>query len=338
MTLSIVIVNWRSKDHLRGCLRSVQATAADLAPQVIVVDGASFDGCGEMLASEFSEVVFIQSQENIGFGRCNNLGFSKVASGAVLFLNPDTELKSACLQTMLAELERRPDAGILCPRILNPDGSLQTTCVRALPTPLNRAIDSTFFRRLLPNSRLWGIGRAFRAVEPIEVEAVSGAFMLMRSEVFARLNGFCPDYFMYGEDMDLCARVEKLGLQIVFVPGAEIIHYGGVSSSQQDSEFPTENMRLGWELYMLRHHGRRVAVWYRFLQFLSAVVRISLLLPACALGKKKSRDEARTSCVKWGCVLKWACLSSSKTLKTSVYSAVLASAAVVSSISQSIKI
>lgn len=307
MTLSIVIVNWRSKDHLRGCLRSVQATAADLAPQVIVVDGASFDGCGEMLASEFPEVIFIQSQENIGFGRCNNLGFSKVASGAVLFLNPDTELKSACLQTMLAELERRPDAGILCPRILNPDGSLQTTCVRALPTPLNRAIDSTFFRRLLPNSRLWGIGRAFRAVEPIEVEAVSGAFMLMRSEVFARLNGFCPDYFMYGEDMDLCARVEKLGLQIVFVPGAEIIHYGGVSSSQQDSEFPTENMRLGWELYMLRHHGRRVAVWYRFLQFLSAVVRISLLLPACFLGSRATRSEARASMQKWACVLSWAC-------------------------------
>ena len=307
MTLSIVIVNWRSKDHLRGCLRSVQATAADLAPQVIVVDGASFDGCGEMLASEFPEVIFIQSQENIGFGRCNNLGFSKVVSGAVLFLNPDTELKSACLQTMLAELERRPDAGILCPRILNPDGSLQTTCVRALPTPLNRAIDSTFFRRLLPNSRLWGIGRAFRAVEPIEVEAVSGAFMLMRSEVFARVNGFCPDYFMYGEDMDLCARVEKLGLQIVFVPGAEIIHYGGVSSSQQDSEFPTENMRLGWELYMLRHHGRRVAVWYRFLQFLSAVVRISLLLPACVLGSRASRSEARASMQKWACVLSWAC-------------------------------
>lgn len=307
MTLSIVIVNWRSKDHLRGCLRSVQATAADLEPQVIVVDGASFDGCGEMLASEFPEVIFIQSQENIGFGRCNNLGFSKVASGAVLFLNPDTELKSACLQTMLAELERRPDAGILCPRILNPDGSLQTTCVRALPTPLNRAIDSTFFRRLLPNSRLWGIGRAFRAVEPIEVEAVSGAFMLMRSEVFARLNGFCPDYFMYGEDMDLCARVEKLGLQIVFVPGAEIIHYGGVSSSQQDSEFPTENMRLGWELYMLRHHGRRVAVWYRFLQFLSAVVRISLLLPACFLGSRATRSEARASMQKWACVLSWAC-------------------------------
>ena len=113
MTLSIIIVNWRSKDHLRACLRTVRATAADLSPQVIVVDGASFDGCGEMLAAEFPEVTFIQSQENLGFGRCNNLGFERSASDVVLFLNPDTELKDNCLQTMLAELERQPDAGIL---------------------------------------------------------------------------------------------------------------------------------------------------------------------------------------------------------------------------------
>ena len=306
MTLSIIIVNWRSKDHLRACLRTVRATAADLSPQVIVVDGASFDGCGEMLAAEFPEVTFIQSQENLGFGRCNNLGFERSASDLVLFLNPDTELKVNCLQTMLAELERRPDAGILCPRILNPDGSLQTTCVRALPTPLNRAIDSTFFRRLLPNSRLWGIGQAFRAAEPIEVEAVSGAFMLMRAEVFRRVGGFTPAYFMYGEDMDLCAKIGRSGLKIVFVPRAEIIHHGGISSSQQDSEFPTENMRVGWDLYMRRNHGPATAVWYRFLQVVSALVRMALLLPACAIGGRSSRTDARASLQKWAYVLRWA--------------------------------
>lgn len=306
MTLSIVIVNWRSKDHLRGCLRTVRATAADLAPEVIVVDGASFDGCGEMLATEFPEVIFIQSQENLGFGRCNNLGFERATGEAILFLNPDTELKSGCLPTMLAELQRRPDAGILCPRILNPDGSLQTTCVRALPTPLNRAIDSTFFRRLLPNSRLWGIGRAFRAAEPIEVEAVSGAFMLMRAEVFRGVGGFTPAYFMYGEDMDLCAKIGRSGLKIVFVPGAEILHHGGVSSSQQDSEFPTENMRVGWDLYMRRNHGPATAAWYRLLQVVSALVRMTLLLPACVIGGRTSRTDACASLQKWACVLRWA--------------------------------
>ena len=305
MPLSIIIVNWRSKDHLRGCLRTVRAMASELQPQVIVVDGASFDGCGEMLAEEFPEVIFVQSRENIGFGRCNNLGFSKASGEAVLFLNPDTELKPNSLQIVLAELERRPEAGIVSPRILNPDGSLQVTCVRALPTPLNRAIDSTFFRRLLPNSRLWGVGRAFRATAPIEVEAVSGAFMLLRAEVFRELGGFCPEYFMYGEDMDLCARIGRSGRKIVFVPGAEIIHYGGVSSSQQDSEFPTENMRVGWDLFMRRNHGPLTAAWYRLLQVVSALFRMGLLLPASLIGSRTSRAEALTSMEKWACVLRW---------------------------------
>jgi len=306
MTLSVIVVNWRSKEYLRNCLLSIKLTAAEVPLQVIVVDGASFDGCGEMLAVEFPEVLFIQSLENIGFGRCNNLGFERATSEAVLFLNPDTEVKPSCFQTMLAELEAHPTAGILCPRILNPDGSLQVSCVRALPTPLNRALDSTFCRRLFPNSRLWGVGAALGATRPIEVDAVSGAFMLMRSAVFREVGGFTREYFMYGEDMDLCAKVRSAARAIVFVPNASIIHFGGISSSQQESEFPTENMRVGWNLYMYRHHGFGMALWYRLLQLISALVRMGLLVPGCLFGSRSGREEARRSFSKWGCVLEWA--------------------------------
>ena len=103
-SLSIVIVNWRSKDYLRGCLRAVAATCAELSPEIIVVDGASFDGCGEMLAAEFPYVHFVQIQENIGFGQCNNLGFSHATGEVVMLLNPDTELQPGSVQRMLAEL------------------------------------------------------------------------------------------------------------------------------------------------------------------------------------------------------------------------------------------
>ncbi len=306
--LSIIIVNWRSKDYLRECLLSIRRTSGPLPLQIIVVDGASYDGCGEMLAAEFPEVLFIQSEENIGFGRCNNLGFGHACGDAVLFLNPDTELKAGCLPTMLAELEARPRAGILCPRIENPDGSLQATCVRALPTPLNRALDSTLARRLFPDADLWGIGRAVRATDPVAVEAVSGAFMLLRADVFREVQGFTPEYFMYGEDMDLCAKVRKLGLEVVFVPGASVIHHGGISSSQQESEFPTENMRVGWNIYMYRHYGAFAALRYRFLQMLSAAFRMLFLIPACLFGPRPARVEARRSLAKWGFVLRWAVL------------------------------
>ncbi len=99
--LSVVIVNWRSKDFLRRCLKTLQTTCGEHQPQIVVVDGASFDGCAEMLAAEFPAVDFVQSSTNIGFGRCNNLGFSRVTGEALLLLNPDTELRENAVSTLL---------------------------------------------------------------------------------------------------------------------------------------------------------------------------------------------------------------------------------------------
>ena len=146
--LSILIVNWHSRDYLRRCLETVAATCADFAPQVIVVDGASFDGCDEMLSREFPAVKFIQSRENIGFGRSNNLGFAEVTTDAVLLLNPDTELRPGAVPRLMSVLDTMPQAGIVAGRLLNSDGALQTSCVQSFPTPLNQALDSGFLRNL----------------------------------------------------------------------------------------------------------------------------------------------------------------------------------------------
>src|SRR5688572_28797322 len=102
--LSILIVNWNSKDYLRKCLQSIRTTCAELSPQIIVVDG-SFDGCGQMLAAEFPEVEFVQIAENLGFGRSNNLGFERVTGDNLLLLNPDTELKAGAVQALLCKIE-----------------------------------------------------------------------------------------------------------------------------------------------------------------------------------------------------------------------------------------
>ena len=133
-TVSILIVNWNSKDLLRQCLISIRETCADLATQVVVVENGSFDGCAELIAAEFPEVDFIQSPDNIGFGCANNLGLASVTGDAVWVLNPDTEVMPGALQTLLDELETRPDAGIVSPKQLNTDLTLQTS-VHALPTP-----------------------------------------------------------------------------------------------------------------------------------------------------------------------------------------------------------
>lgn len=305
-TFSIVIVNWRSKDYLRGCLRAVRDTCADLSPQIVVVDGASFDGCGEMLAEEFPEVRFIQSRENIGFGQCSNLGFAQTTRDAVLLLNPDTEVRPGAVRLLLEELAARSGVALLAPRLLNSDGSLQTSCVQAFPTPWNQALDSDLLRRLFPRSRLWGVGEAFAASDPVEVEAVSGACMLLPSEVFRRIGGFSPEYFMYGEDMDLCLQLRRAGLKVLHVPASKVVHHGSGSARQQVSYFSTVLIRDTTAIYMRRNYGPATAAWYRLLQGLSALTRILLAaVPASLLPGGSLGTAARNSVKKSKYVLQW---------------------------------
>src|SRR5207244_796979 len=104
MDLSIIIVNWKSADFVRKCLASIYETSKEIRFEIIVVDNSSFDGCGEMLAREFPEAVFIQSKENVGFSRANNLGFQRAQGNVLLFLNPDTEMVGPALNTLFNQL------------------------------------------------------------------------------------------------------------------------------------------------------------------------------------------------------------------------------------------
>ena len=305
-TLSIVIVNWNAKDHLRRCLESIETTCADLRPKVIVVDGASFDGCAEMLAREFPAVTFIQSPHNIGFGRCNNLGFAEVSSDKVLLLNPDTELKPGAVRRLLQVLDAMPEAGIVSPRLLNSDGSLQTSCVQALPTPLNQALDCEFLRNHFPASRLWGTAAAFSSKVPVEVDVLSGACMAMRSETFRVMGGFREEFFMYGEDVDLCFRVRQAGLGNIFVPDAEVVHHGGCSSQSQVSGFSAAMLRSAIETYFRLNGRRTAAATYRCFQAVSALIRLALLAVPLIFGTEKKRMPVRASAHKWMTILKWA--------------------------------
>jgi N-acetylglucosaminyl-diphospho-decaprenol L-rhamnosyltransferase len=302
MTISILIVNWKSKDHLRRCLHTVRQTCAALAPQVAVVDGGSFDGCDEMIATEFPEVEFVQSMENRGFGQSNNLGFENIRGEVLLLLNPDTELQEGAVAALLTHLESEPQAGLIGPRLLNTDGSLQTSCVQALPTPWNQLLDSEFLRRRFPNWRLWKMRHAFSSHEAVEVEAVSGACMLMPSALFRELGGFAPQYFMYGEDMDLCARVRGAGKKIYHVPKSTVIHHGGGSSSTQASKFATVHFCQSVYLYIRTHHGPFQARIYRTLFLLSAILRLAFLIPCTWFSGSSRRMKSRQ---KWQTIFRW---------------------------------
>lgn len=305
MTVSLLIVNWNSKDFLRTCLKSVYETCDVLITQTVVVDAGSFDGCDEMLAREFPEVEFVQCPDNIGFGRSNNLGFNRVKNEYLLLLNPDTEIKVGALAALIAALKELPAAGLVTPRLLNTDGSLQTSSVQALPTQLNLALDCDLLRRLFPHSRLWKTWKAFSSYEPVEVEAVCGACMLLRSETFQKLGGFSSDYFMYWEDIDICVKIRRNGLKIYHIPMAEVVHHGGKSSETQESQFSTVMIRIAGNTYMKLNHKPGSALLYRFFQGSSAFARLSLLFPIVAFSRKKRYVSALRSFRKWWAVLRW---------------------------------
>ena len=302
-TLSIVVVNWNSKDLLRQCLLSVQATAAKLAPQIVVVDGGSFDGCGEMLAMEFPSVLFVQLQDNVGFGRANNAGFKHITGEALLLLNPDTELLPGAIQTLLTDLRRLPSAAIVGPRLLNSDRSLQTS-VQALPRPLRQAFDSEILRRLLWPLRLWAPPTDFEPAQAMEVEAYSGACMMMWSNTFRSVGGFSPQYFMYAEDVDLCLKVRQAGMRIYYTPRARVVHHGGASSSSQGSSFSAVMMREALHKYMLSNHGRLHAAVYRGAVALAAVARMLPQSMRLAFCRNDARARSRTAVsISWALVL-----------------------------------
>jgi len=298
--LSILIVNWNSKDYLRRCLESIRLTCAMLTKQIVVVDGGSFDGCAELIADEFPEVEFVQSQENIGFARSNNLGFCQVTGDAVLLLNPDTEVRPGAVAALLDNLMHLPAAGILGARLLNSDESLQFSSVHPLPTAWNVAIDSEWVRR-----RWWRRKGPTADAAAMEVEAVSGACMMLLAGTFRRLGGFDSRYFMYAEDMDLCCQVRRAGMKVYHAPQARIVHHGGGSSRTQFSKFQVVMIREALKLYILKNHGRVHCWMYRRLMSLSACLRILVLLVAWLTATGSTRLARKASVHRWWAVVKW---------------------------------
>jgi GT2 family glycosyltransferase len=308
MDLSIIIINWKSVNFTRQCLASICTNAGDVTYEVIVVDNASYDGCEQMIKSEFPHVTFLQSEENLGFAGANNLAFAQSQGRNVMFLNPDTEILGAALRILVSSLDSTPRAGMVGARLLNSDLSLQTTCIVALPSILNQALSSRHLRTAFPKWRIWGMRPLFEdPKEPVLVEAISGACMVARRDVIAQVGGFTTDYFMYSEDMDLCVKVERSGWKIYFVPDATIIHHAaGSSSSRAESNFSSIMLHESVSRFMELHRGRPYAALYRSSTALMAVCRLLLLvgaLPAAIHPRGCSFLSRAFS--KWRGVLAW---------------------------------
>jgi len=305
--LSIIIVNWNSKDYLQNCIASILENTSVINYEIIVVDSASFDGCEDMLLNLYPQVRFIQSQHNVGFARANNLAAHDAKGRVILFLNPDTEVRSRAIEHLFLRLRELPLAGVLGCRLLNSDGSLQTSCVQPLPTLLTQVLDVEVFQTWFPRISLWMSAMKFESgFSPVQVEAISGACMMLRREVFDLVQGFSTDYFMYAEDLDLCYKTHKAGFMNYYVVEAEIVHYGGGSTQHRRSRFSEVMIPESMSRLLRKTHGKYYALGYRFALSCAAIVRLTLLTlssPASLIYHTTYKWSAAFK--KWAAILSW---------------------------------
>ena len=220
--VDVVIVSWRCEALLRRCLQSLRDHPPSRSMGVQVVDNASRDGTAEIVAAEFPEVELTVNEANLGFSAANNVGLRRANGEYALVLNPDTRLTPGALDTLLELMDSKPELGMCGPRLERPDGSFDHASRRAFPTPLSALGHFSGVGRRLDSGPL----AAYRApaVERGPVDAINGAFMLIRRKALDEVGLFDEAYWMYMEDLDLCYRFRESGWLTWFEPGVTVIH------------------------------------------------------------------------------------------------------------------
>ncbi|MDW8105332.1 MAG: glycosyltransferase family 2 protein [Armatimonadota bacterium] len=258
MTLSILIVNWNTRELLRACLQSLRRYPLSEPMEVWVLDNASPDGSAEMVRTEFPEVHLVASERNLGYAAGNNLLLQQAQGEYLLLLNPDTEVTEGALDTAVRYLREHPDVAALGAKLVYPDGRVQRS-VRGFPEPEAVMWEYLGLARLFPHSRRFGAYRMtwFTYDQIAEVDQPMGTF-LMLSRCAVRAVGLMDERFpIFFNEVDWCYRAKQQGLRMVFHPGVVIIHHGGASTRQVRPQMIWESHRSLQKFYE-KHYRHRL--------------------------------------------------------------------------------
>ena len=232
MKLSIIIVNYNTKQYLRDTLTAIYDYAPDFEFEIIVVDNASRDGSWYMLKNEFPQVRTIKNTTNVGFARANNQAIPRAMGKLILFLNPDAVPKPGAIDKLVNFMDTTPYTGCVGGKLLNSDASLQLSC-RSFPTYISVFFGrQSLFRKLFPGNPF---SKGFLLTDldyskTQKVDWIIGACMLTHREILDRYGYFDEHFFLFVEDLDFCYRVKKSGLDIYYFPDAVFKHYHGIST------------------------------------------------------------------------------------------------------------
>jgi GT2 family glycosyltransferase len=275
--VSALIVSYNVRDLLVDSLRAFYASS-DVPVEAVVVDNASRDGSAEAIEKEFPQARLIRQPRNVGYGRANNAGLQECTGRFVLLLNPDVTVGEGCVGKLADFLLVRPDVGAVSPRLLRPDGTLDLAARRGFPTP------STAFYRLAGLSRLFPKSARFNRynmghqldTETHEIDSGTGACLMLRRAAVDRVGFFDPDFFMYGEDIDLCFRLKLGGWKVFYLPTAVAIHLKGQSTQQATRRMLYEFHSAMWTFHH-KHYAEDMPAFANGLVWASIWARWAVL-------------------------------------------------------------
>ena len=297
--LSIVVINWNTRDLLDGCLGSIRSHVTDIPVEVFVVDNGSTDGSQQRVRERHPGVALLELGRNLGFAAGNNIALRRSAGKYCLLLNSDTVLTAGAVQAVVAYMEGNERVAVAGLQLLNADGSRQNSIANC-PTLLTELFNKSLLRRLSPGRFP---GKEHTYAGPIEVESVIGACLFVRRQAMEQVGVLDEDYFFYLEETDWCLRFRMAGWRVIHFPGAAIVHLQGRSIERVNVRARIEYFRSRY-LFFRKHRPAREGLLLKSGLILKASVNLVFHFMMSAVTMFRVRRSRERMLLYWA-ILRW---------------------------------
>lgn len=298
--LAIIIINYNTSQLLDDCLASIyKADHPKGGLQVVVVDNGSVDDSMDMVAKKYPAVISIKNSENLGFAKANNIGFDATDARFVLFLNSDTVIKRYSLVKPLKFLKTHPKVGAITIKLLLKDGTIDYDNHRGFPTPWASISKFLGLAKLFPRSTFFNSYHlGFQKLDKIhQIPVAAGSYMMMPTKLFKDIGGWDETYFFYGEDIDLCYRINEAGYHIIYYPKVTTLHLRGASSGLRKENAKTavsnkanrikvaKSSTDAWSIFYKKFYSKRYPFFVTALVLAGIAIKGKLRVLKYQLGK-----------------------------------------------------